>query len=125
MIDFIKVNFYDEKIPACIPHKPEYDLLARIFESTVRMPYYYSLSKELHEILAGERIELEKREHLDPQENTVPSSDPSSYIILKVKNNMVIIEDLERNEIMDLDIITFTQYVDDWIKFVENIEKEH
>ena len=105
MIKFIKIYVHGRYVPGCVPDKPEWDILERIFESPVRMPYFYSLSVELHEILEGKRIELDTSDFLGlyPQENTVPKGDPSSYIILKVKNNKIVIEDLERDEIMDLD----------------------
>lgn len=58
----------------------------------------------------------------NPQEHTVPKEDPSSYIILIVQGATMHIEDLERDEVMDLDLRVFTEYVDDWIKFVERIQ---
>lgn len=123
MIKFIRIYIHGRYLPGCVPDKPEWDILERIFEYPICMSYYYSLSKELHEVLSGERIALEKNPFLIPEEHTVPSSDPSSYIIFKVQGSIIHIEDLERDEIMDLDLVTFTQYVDDWIKFVEKIER--
>ena len=122
MLDFKIVECFG-KVPVAIPQKKEWDILARIFESPVDTAYYYSLLSELYEIIAGKRLEFQKDPFLIPEEHTVPKGDPSSYIILKVQGSIIHLEDLKRDEIMDLNLVTFTQYVDDWIKFVEKIER--